>query len=374
MRSVLSVLAIGAVILSLGSASRGAEGPEGAATTQPTSSATQPASVPAEKLAEIEKLFEPANVETRALWLRLVTGRMEKALRLGAEAKQSYPGAANLGKVRMLMLQAAHVLLQVRGTPLSARRVTEIAAEVITSGAPAKDRVVADWLIVAEKVKPAGDEQAVKEPDKEIRALAKRYQKTDAAADAVTYAVILAAQTRQLALVEELADVLENKHLDAPDVRSILRQIGRHPDVGKPFRAELTTLAGKKLSLPEALRGKVVVIDFWATSCPPCVASLPHMKNLYAAYKDKGVEFVGVSLDGDKKTLEKFVKDNKLEWVQTYADKGPNDPTAERYGIFGIPSIWVIGRDGNVISDNAHVDLEATIEKALKTEAKEKGE
>ena len=67
--------------------------------------------------------------------------------------------------------------------------------------------------------------------------------------------------------------------------------------VGKPFDLEFTeAISGTDISM-KGLKGKVVVVDFWATWCGPCVAEMPKMKTLYAEYKDKGVEFIGVSLD-----------------------------------------------------------------------------
>ena len=71
----------------------------------------------------------------------------------------------------------------------------------------------------------------------------------------------------------------------------------------------------------KSLKGKVVVIDFWATWCGPCIGELPRMKQLYAEYHDKGVEFIGVSLDAPKDQggldkLKNFVAENTVEWPQ----------------------------------------------------------
>ncbi|MCD6365883.1 MAG: TlpA family protein disulfide reductase, partial [Planctomycetes bacterium] len=108
-------------------------------------------------------------------------------------------------------------------------------------------------------------------------------------------------------------------------------------------------------------------LDFWATWCAPCIRTLPHMKSTYAAYKNKDVEFVGISLDhpGKRKVLIDFVKDRGMNWIHTYSGKGWRDPTATRYGVRSIPSIWVLGKDGRVVSNNARANLRETIEQAL---------
>ena len=104
---------------------------------------------------------------------------------------------------------------------------------------------------------------------------------------------------------------------------------GRHQReaIGKPFDLEFTdAISGSTVSI-KGLKGKVVVIDFWATWCGPCVAEMPKMKELYAKYRDKGVEFIGVSLDQPKERggldkLKKFVKENEIAWPQYYQGNG----------------------------------------------------
>ena len=81
---------------------------------------------------------------------------------------------------------------------------------------------------------------------------------------------------------------------------------------GKPAPAfSLTGMNGKVVS-SESLKGSVYVLDFWATWCPPCVASLPHLDGIYKDFKDKGVKFFAVNEQEDKPTIQKFVSDTKL--------------------------------------------------------------
>ena len=96
------------------------------------------------------------------------------------------------------------------------------------------------------------------------------------------------------------------------------------------------------------------------------------MKQVYAKLKDKGVEFVGISLDpaGERQKLINYVKEKKLPWLHAFSGKGSNDPTAARYGIASIPSVWVIDKGGEIFSDNARSDLEGTINRALAAAAK----
>ena len=125
-------------------------------------------------------------------------------------------------------------------------------------------------------------------------------------------------------------------------------------------------LQGNNLSLSK-YKGKVVLLDFWATWCPPCVASIPEIEKVYTKYHDKGFEVVGMSLDDEKEDLEKFIKQKKVPWPQhLLANRFDNELTT-KYGVIYAPTTFLIGRDGKVIRQlMPWNDLEQAVSDAMK--------
>ncbi|MFM8953718.1 MAG: TlpA family protein disulfide reductase [Planctomycetaceae bacterium] len=124
---------------------------------------------------------------------------------------------------------------------------------------------------------------------------------------------------------------------------------------GKPMEIKGTLLDGSPFN-QASVAGKVVLVDFWATWCGPCVAEIPNMLEQYEKYHAKGFEIVGVSLDEDRDALVQFVNEKKLPWPVLFekpGGEGWQHPLATFYGITGIPQLILIGRDGNVITLNA---------------------
>lgn len=129
---------------------------------------------------------------------------------------------------------------------------------------------------------------------------------------------------------------------------------------------EATDLEGKPISF-EAYRGKVLLVDFWAVWCGPCVAEMPNVKKVYDTYKDKGFDIIGISLDNDEKRLRDYLKENDIHWRQVFSGEGWNSPVSRQYGIYAIPTMWLIDKEGKLISHKARgKKLESMIAKALK--------
>ncbi len=123
------------------------------------------------------------------------------------------------------------------------------------------------------------------------------------------------------------------------------------PSKGDVLEIAFTSLDGKKVDLA-AMEGKVVLVDFWATWCGPCVAELPNVLDTYKKHHDKGFEIIGISLDQDKAALSSFIKENNMPWVQYFDGKGWENSIAQKYSITSIPATFLIGKDGKVVSSN----------------------
>ena len=116
-------------------------------------------------------------------------------------------------------------------------------------------------------------------------------------------------------------------------------------------------LDGKPLSVG-ALKGKVVLVDFWATWCGPCRAELPNVIEAYKKYHAKGFEIIGVSLDSDRAKLDAFLKQQDgMTWAQFFDGEGWSNKLAVKYGVQSIPFTVLVGADGKIIGKDLRREL-----------------
>lgn len=180
-------------------------------------------------------------------------------------------------------------------------------------------------------------------------------QKTDEVAQvlmmkAMVYSQVLENETKG----KELLEQLKQEFPDSQAVAMVKRQEEAEKAqaalaVGKTFPDfAVTDTAGKPLSV-SAYKGKVVLIDFWATWCGPCVVELPNLLAAYEKHHDAGFEIIGISLDSDRSKLDNFVKQKKMNWPQHFDGKGWQNELAQKYGINSIPATYLLDREGKIV-------------------------
>jgi peroxiredoxin len=150
------------------------------------------------------------------------------------------------------------------------------------------------------------------------------------------------------------------------------------PDLGPGKKAvafEAKTTDGKTIRFPESYKGKVVLLDFWATWCGPCIAELPHLTKAYETLHAQGFEVLGISLDRENwgEKLAAFCREKKMPWPQVYDGKYWNAEVAQRYGVTSIPRAYLVDGDtGEILAAQGELRgerLAETIQKALAKKA-----
>ena len=150
-----------------------------------------------------------------------------------------------------------------------------------------------------------------------------------------------------------------------PQIKSMIDRIAVMSKLKtEPLDLKFTAMDGTEVDLAK-MRGKVVLIDFWATWCGPCVNEIPNVVQAYENLHSKGFEIVGVSLDQDKAKLESFTKEKGMTWPQFFDGKGWQNEISSRFGIQSIPAMWLINKKGMLVSTNARPKLQEQVEKLL---------
>ena len=182
-------------------------------------------------------------------------------------------------------------------------------------------------------------------------------EKTDSIADQkLIYASIIEGFPGSPAAQKATARLVK---IDQNKFQSVIdpEEAANDPRIGQIFQFMFRDAISGDIVSSDALRGHVMVVDFWATWCPPCVASVPHLKEMYAKYAPQGVVFIGVSHDdSDQAGLRKmlnFVYNNQMPWAQFHQSKRE---LSKIWGVSGIPTVFLIDQEGRVVTKQGNWD------------------
>ena len=127
----------------------------------------------------------------------------------------------------------------------------------------------------------------------------------------------------------------------------------------------LPTVKGDSITLA-SLKGKVVLLDFWASWCGPCRTANRHLVKLYAKYKPQGFEIFSVSVDDDRKSWERAIQKDKITWLQVIDPRNWGAQSAINWGISQLPTTFLINKKGDVVAiDPQEKQLDGAIKKLL---------
>jgi thiol-disulfide isomerase/thioredoxin len=254
-------------------------------------------------------------------------------------------------------------------SPWPSRLRAMMTAAVDAAGVPADIQEKASLLLIDDDLARAGETPSATQ----LRALQARLDAHVERFGASAWTALC-----QVRCLERLADVAPaevaavvdrlaaSPHAALREVAATRRFLDRLRS--EPFELRFTALDGRAVDFSQ-LRGKVVLLDFWATWCKPCVAELPVLQELYRRHHAEGFEIVGVSLDrkGTGAKLSDFVREHALPWPQHFElNEHGRNVLAVQFGITAIPSTFLFDRSGRLVRSQLRgTELEAEVRRLL---------
>jgi thiol-disulfide isomerase/thioredoxin len=286
-----------------------------------------------------------------------------------------YPKGEKRDLVLQAKMEAMFQVAAIQGQSLDA--LHQLSKEVL-AGKPAPELAshAAFWQIRCEVAKKqqelvANDELKDAQKDAEFTSFVlerlskyvRDYPASDFAPGMYARLIESAEEEGKLGDAESYLEQLRKHHPTHVLTEMAEAKVRRLRGVGKPFELSFTSTDGRKVDV-QKLRGKVVLVDFWASWCMPCRAGMPHLKELYRKHGPKKLEILGISLDQSREQMDAYLKDASVPWPIFFDSVASND-FARKWAVEQIPTYFLVDKKGLLRSTNAHGKLDEMIPKLL---------
>ncbi len=300
-------------------------------------------------------------------YIQQVIDRREHQSKIIDELLAEFPNTEYRDIALSQKIEALYTLSVLRETPFTE---AEALADRVLADDP--NRILAGtakyWKIRCEVEKMAaagkGFEELMEMQKKQFGDFAREYPENPFAEQPLGMLAQIALMEDRIEEAEKYFKLLKEHHPRSEILMQLDVEFWKRNSLNKPFAMKFTDLKGKTVDLSK-MKGKVVLVDFWATWCGGCLQFLPELKRIYRKYHEKGLEVVGVSLDYQKSTLESFVKANGITWPQYCDGSGWNSPMAREYRVIALPTMYLVDKKGNLRNVDLQGGLDAEISKLL---------
>jgi thiol-disulfide isomerase/thioredoxin len=292
---------------------------------------TQPPMPPAEW-----QQHEPSQEEKAKFWTDALVKGADKA----KDFYTRFPKHVKAGDARKIEYHLLTMAVMNFGDKSQAERLAALDKQKMDDPNTSEDERFQLRVDAVKRLMRGGPDNMA-EIEKNIHALQKDFPKRDEVYQLMTMLLAQSEGDKAKALAQEI--------IDSPASDEIKNQakgvLQRMEAVGKPLDIQYTALDGREVNISK-MKGKVVLVDFWATWCGPCMGELPHVKEAYEKLHDKGFEIVGISFDQSKDALEKTLKEKEMTWPQYFDGAGWGNKFGQQFGINGIPTMWLVDKKG----------------------------
>jgi thiol-disulfide isomerase/thioredoxin len=290
-----------------------------------------------------------------------VLGLLRQLTGGATEFQTRYPKDPRRWEARLIVLQYGSMLQSASSEQPDPAKI-ESELKTVAAGADAPDDVKAEARINLIGLHASGQDTVSPDLEKEILAFLHDFPKDPDGAQL---------QKMRLKSLETTDPAAAGKLLDAllkdpnPAIADMAKSEVQMRDLmKKPLELQFTAADGTKVDI-QKLRGKVVLIDFWATWCAPCMEEVPNTVKLFKDYHAKGLEVIGISLDQDNGVMKGVTQSSGMTWPQYFDGKGWENAISSRYGITQIPTMWLVNKKGMVVDTSALDGLEDKVKKLL---------